>query len=189
MTDERARLFVALALPEQVRAALGQWQSDRLAGLVSSLRMTAADDLHVTLCFLGSQPVSEITEIAGVLSALSGSERPVLTVGAPIWLPPRRPGVLAVELEDHDGALGRLQASLAGLLEARGFYEPERRPFRAHVTVARARRGARVRATDVPPPAPIGFAGEDVELIRSRLGSAGARYERLAAVRLSGCAG
>lgn len=189
MTDERARLFVALALPEQVRAALGQWQSDRLAGLVSSLRMTAAEDLHVTLCFLGSQPVSEIAGIADTLPALSGSGRPVLTLGEPIWLPPRRPGVLAVELEDHDDALGRLQASLAGVLESRGFYEPERRPFRAHVTVARVRRGARLGAADVPPPAPIGFVGEDVELIRSRLGgagSAGARYERLAGVRLSG---
>lgn len=186
MTAERARLFVALALPEQVRAVLGQWQSDRLAGLVSSLRITAADDLHVTLCFLGAQPVSGIAEIAGALSALSGSGRPVLTVGAPIWLPPRRPGVLGVELEDHDGALGRLQASLARVLEGRGFYEPERRPFRAHVTVARVRRGARLGAAEVPPPAPIAFAGEDVELIRSRPGSAGARYERLTAVRLSG---
>ena len=73
----------------------------------------------MTLCFLGSQPVSEIAGIADTLPALSGSGRPVLTLGEPIWLPPRRPGVLAVELEDHDDALGRLQASLAGVLESR----------------------------------------------------------------------
>ncbi len=188
MTAERARLFVALELPEPVRASLDQWRSDRLAD-VAGLRMVELNGLHVTLCFLGSQPAGEIGAIAGACGAVAGYVRPVLTVGAPAWLPPRRPRVLAVDLDDGQSALARVQAELATALEQGGWYVPERRPFRAHVTVARVARRARVAAVDLPQPAPVSFVGSSVVLMRSRLGRAGARYESLHAVALGGPGG
>ncbi len=51
----RARLFVALDLPEDAREALAAWGGEVAApdGAERRLRLIPADALHVTLCFLG----------------------------------------------------------------------------------------------------------------------------------------
>ena len=74
---------------------------------------------------------------------------------------------------------------MAGLTSAIGF-EPERRPLRPHVTVARARRGERLRATELPPPPQLTFAPAALALYRSHTGAGGARYEALARVKPDG---
>jgi RNA 2',3'-cyclic 3'-phosphodiesterase len=182
---ERARLFVALELPPMVRTALHQWRSEQLQG-VAGVRGIEPEALHVTLCFLGSQPAEQIDGIAAACGAVKACPRPVLSLGEPRWLPPRRPRVLAVGLEDRGLALARVQGELADVLRAGGWYEPERRPFLAHVTVARAAGEGPVRPANPPSPVPISFVGTSVALLRSRLSGAGARYERLAAVALGG---
>lgn len=181
---ERARLFAALALPELVSAALHQWCSTRL-GEVPGLRLSSVPELHVTLCFLGLRPVEHLDEIAVACGAVSRCPRAVLSLGEPVWLPERRPRVVAVALEDRGGALAHTQSELAAALQAGGWYEPERRPFRPHVTVARASRNVRLRAIDLARPAPISFVGSSIVLMRSHLGRGGARYERLTEVTLA----
>lgn len=181
---ERARLFVALDLPSQVRAVLTGWAGQRLAGH-TGLRLIDQRSLHVTLCFLGWRSVDEVAEIAAACRASTPREEIPLSLASALWLPPRRPRVAAVELVDTTGALARLQAALSDALAAGGFYEPEDRAFLGHVTVARVGRGAgRFRSFPLPPPKPLRFAAEAVTLYRSRLGSGGARYEPLAAVPL-----
>jgi 2'-5' RNA ligase len=60
-------------------------------------------------------------------------------------------------------------------------WEPERRAFRPHVTVGRVRRGERVRAAGLGPPAPdLAFHAPAVTLYRSHTGPGGSRYEALA---------
>jgi 2'-5' RNA ligase len=72
----------------------------------------------------------------------------------------------------------------AGLAEA-GLHEPERRPFRAHATVARLRAGARSpRPGGAGGPEPVAFAGEALTLYRSHLARAGARYEPVERIAL-----
>lgn len=187
MSTERARLFVALDLPADVRGALSGWAREHAGGL-ARLRLVESESLHVTLCFLGSRPATEVGEIAAACrEAASGLAAPALTVGEALWLPPRRPRVLTVELSERAGSDGRLaavQSALAGALEAGGFYEPERRPFLAHVTVARVQRDARPRREDIAPPERIRFTADTVSLYRSRLGQGPARYQALTSVPL-----
>jgi 2'-5' RNA ligase len=170
------RLFVALELPAEVRASLAAWTA---VAAPEAMRRVPAENLHVTLAFLGARPSADADAVARLLGALA---RPVgeLAVDGALWLPPRRPGVLAVGLQAGP-ALGELHADLvAGLGEAIGF-EPERRALRPHVTVARARREARPRATAIDPPPPaLAFAPEALVLYRSHTGPGGARYEALA---------
>jgi 2'-5' RNA ligase len=180
---ERARLFAALEVPAMVRAALEEWRSQRLAR-VPGLRATKPEALHVTLCFLGWQPVEEIESIASACAVLAGRGRPLLSLGKPLWLPNRRPRVVAVALEDRRRRLADLQSELAAALHAGGWYEPEQRPFRAHVTLARASGGARLAPIEMPGPAPIRFLGSIVVLWRSRPHRAGTDYERLSKVSL-----
>ena len=62
---------------------------------------------------------------------------------------------------------------------------PEDRPFEGHVTLARARRGPRAPAVDLPDAAELGsFVADRLVLYRSRLGGGGSTYEELASYPL-----
>ncbi len=185
MSDERARLFVALELPADVRAALLGWARDHAPG-VSGVRLVERESLHVTLCFLGPRPAGEVHEIAAACRVVVGLPAPELVLGDVLWLPPRRPRVLTVELGDEEGRLAAVQSALGRALVDGGFYEPETRPFLAHVTVARVQREARIRPQELPAPTAMRFTGTKVTLFQSRLGKGPARYEALASVTLPG---
>jgi 2'-5' RNA ligase len=175
-----ARLFVAVDPPLEVRERLAAWARGSADG--AGTRLVPARLQHLTLAFLGSVEVSEADRIAEL--AL-GCAQPVgaLATSGPAWLPPRRPRVLAVEVLDGDGALGELQAAVADSLVAAGYYQPERRRYRPHITVARMGGAPRPRPTVGPTPA-LGFAAQTLTLYRSRLAPTGAEYEALARVPL-----
>ncbi len=181
MSDE-ARLFVASELPEAVRNELVRWTRHSVAAGGGARRLEARS-LHLTLCFLGGQPLACVAELAGVLGGLAEALSRVgeLVVGAPVWLPPRRPRALAVEIGDPDGGLQKLWSALSGDLEATIDWRPGRQRFRPHVTVARLRADARPQL-GLPPTPPLRFACERVVLFRSHLEPDGARYEELASV-------
>jgi 2'-5' RNA ligase len=202
---ESARLFVALELPEVARAALVAWQGRALAGR-TDLRAVAPESLHVTLAFLGHRPMDELEPIAQTLSVLGGygpPERtdstgragetasagaglapPRLTPTGVRGVPRRRPRLFAVDLSDPDGRAGAIHTAVSDALSERGFYEPERRRFWPHVTVARVGRAERqAAAITIPPPADE-LTATEVALYRSHLGRGPARYEALARVTL-----
>lgn len=185
---ERARLFVALELPASVRETLVVWRTGAL-GDARGLRLIGPEDLHVTLCFLGWQDADEIDSILAACAGSAAQPAAGLRVDRAIWLPPRRPRVLAVELADASGTLSAVQADLSRALEAGGWYVPERRPFLAHVTVARVARDGRLRTRELVSPPAVAFEGSRVTLFRSRLSAAGARYEPLGTVLLGARSG
>jgi RNA 2',3'-cyclic 3'-phosphodiesterase len=206
VSDDRARLFVALELPARVREALVDWRAEGVGvgcggspgeGLAAGggLRLVDPENLHVTLCFLGSLPVAEIEGIgAACARAVAGTRdvvRGSLSFGDLVWLPARRPRVVAVRLDDRTGRLAALHASISRALHSGGWYVPEGRPFLAHVTVARAGRRGHIRRVEIPAPPRSQFALGDagVTLYRSRLGPGGARYEVVRRIPLGGRAG
>jgi 2'-5' RNA ligase len=151
------------------------------------VRVLDPELLHVTLCFLGNRPVEEVPAIG---EALEECARGVgeLSIGAPLWLPPRRPRALAVEVrDDADGGLAALHDALAQALAKACGYEQERRRFRAHVTLSRMRESPRgqVGARALPPTPALSFTPASVVLYRSWLSPAGALYEALAARTLT----
>jgi 2'-5' RNA ligase len=215
-----ARLFVALDLPPDVRARLVTWargcaSSARTAARAvstaraersptnwrpaaphSRLRLLDADMLHITLCFLGSRPVGEIEAIGDALAAACAEAPPMgeLALGAPLWLPPRRPRALGVELhDDADGALRVLHHAVAEALAAACDLEPpathaagrgaagkvRERRFRPHVTVARMRAGDAPHERGLPATPPLSFSPQSVTLYRSWLTPTEALYEGL----------
>ena len=185
MSGARARLFVALDLPADIRATLAHWAMEQ-AGETAGLRWVDRESLHVTLCFLGARPVEDVDPIAAACAGVSERPAAALGLGEALWLPPRRPRVLAVNLDDDGGRLAAVQSALARALQHGGFYEPEKRPFLAHVTVARVQREGRPHRGELPAPAPLRFTAGTVTLYRSRLGAGPARYEALARISLRG---
>jgi RNA 2',3'-cyclic 3'-phosphodiesterase len=168
----KARLFVALELPEATRR--------HAAGLLPAhhgLRPAAEGSLHVTLAFLGWQREEDVERIGELTRGAMAGHGPVELAPKKVRaVPPRRPRLLALDLDDPAGACARLQASVQAALAGSELFEPEERPFWPHVTLARVRKGHRVR--DVPsgrPPGP--FTADSVVLYRSTLRPDGAVYE------------
>ncbi|MDA0174362.1 RNA 2',3'-cyclic phosphodiesterase [Solirubrobacter taibaiensis] len=164
------RLFVALDLPDGIRATLAATPIDR-----ATWRPIPESQLHITLAFLGNRPETDVARIALIIEA--EHEAPELSLGNV-----RSFGrVLAAEIT---GDLQPLQARVAKSLEAAGVYTPEPRPFRPHVTLARLRprtKPPRDRPLTLEPQT---FHGAAVTLYASRLHPDGARYEALVTSRL-----
>ncbi|HEX6390688.1 MAG TPA: hypothetical protein VFZ89_14610, partial [Solirubrobacteraceae bacterium] len=103
------RLFVACELPGELAASLAVWAA-RATGRDPALRLLAIDQLHLTLAFLGAMSPAQIDDLEAVMrEALRDEPWPsALRVGEPVWLAPRSPHVLAIEISDEDGALSAL---------------------------------------------------------------------------------
>lgn len=195
-----ARLFVAVDPPESVCNALAGWARSALRSARArggsdgaSLRVLGPESLHLTLCFLGSRPVGEIEPIIAQLRACAS---PVgeLSVGAPLWLPPRRPRALAVEVHDDTGELATLHETVLTAVREVSAWETDapnragvrrsRRHFRPHITIARMRGDAVPRDRALPPTPSLSFVPEELVLYRSRLSPEGASYEALESLRI-----
>jgi 2'-5' RNA ligase len=173
---ERLRLFCALRLPEDVSGELAAWQAQHL----HEGRIVPPGHLHLTLAFLGSRARTEVEPIAAELRAAAASARPIRF--EPVrYRETRSVGMLV--LDDAGGAAGELARDLHDRLRRLRVYEPERRPWLAHVTVLRFRRPPRL---DPPLPALRAFSPSDAALYHSVLRSAGAQYDALESFALGG---
>ena len=127
MPSDTLRLFFALPCPPELAESIGTWR----AGLALGGRPVAADNLHLTLAFLGQQPRARLEELQ-LLAA--GVEQ------APFRLHLDRlgghRGTLWLEPAEMPAALGNLARDLQQRLLAAGI-TLDTRPFRAHLTLLR----------------------------------------------------
>src|SRR5215211_2012079 len=86
LKSPRARLFVALDLPEETREGLVGWGEEALAD--PALRPVAPESLHITLAFLGSRPEQEVERIAEAVRESAGPA-PWVELRDPERRPPR----------------------------------------------------------------------------------------------------
>ncbi len=192
---KRVRLFVALDLPDRVRAGIGAWGERELAD--PALRRVPEESLHVTFAFLGHRDEAEVEPLAALVRESAGSPVPLIELLPPEQRPPRgRARLFALPV--LSAGAEQLQAEVSERLVAAGLYEPEQRPFWPHVTLARVRsegRGSRRPAVVERPPGELPealaepFYGVRLTLYRSELQPTGARYAPLAQCELPGAGG
>jgi 2'-5' RNA ligase len=133
----KLRLFVACDLPAEAERAVRDWQRRELSSH-EDLRLMPA--LHLTLAFLGAVDAARAPDVGRVLGGIRWS-RAECRFRAPLFLPAHgKRRVVALELDDPSGILRRLQGEVSAGLGSEGLYEPEKRPWLPHVTVARFRR-------------------------------------------------
>lgn len=186
---KKQRLFVALDLPDKIRAGVAAWGREELVDPV--LKPVRPESLHVTLVFLGHREAAEAEAIADVVRETE-SQMVLAKLEDPIPMPgPKRASVFA--LPAPSPATGDLRRELAARLDEEGLYEPEERDFWPHVTVARVRsegRGSHRPAAVARWPAELPkslkepFYGVRLTLYRSELQPGGSRYVPLAQVEL-----
>lgn len=163
------RLFFALWPDETMRQTLAQ--ATRKAARASGGRPVPADNLHVTLAFLGSVPERRLPELATIARAAAlGAERRLELAFDRLeyW---RAAHLLCASPAETPAAVAALARRLQDRLAAGGF-APDLKPFRPHVTVARKV----VRASDVERMHPVLWRFAELALIESRTLPAGALY-------------
>ena len=175
---------MAIEPPAGVRSALGSWAAAAVGG-DSAFRLVAPDALHLTLAFLGKRPAADVATLGPELARALGRSPPprAIRVTEPLWLAPRRPHVLTVAIADDSGRLAELRDAVVRACTRAVGWEPEARPFRPHVTVARVRRNEHVRPRGLPDlPLAAGApwrTGAGVVLLRSTPSPEGAQYDAL----------
>lgn len=128
------RAFVALPLPERLRDGLAA-----LSAALPSGRVVDAENLHLTLLFLGDQDDAALEELHDALSAITAPAFPLKLAGLGTF-GGARPRVLWIGVKPEP-ALTVLQKRVAGAARKAGIDLPHRR-FTPHVTLARFRDGA-----------------------------------------------
>ncbi len=176
------RTFVALSLPDAIRAALGELATRHLSASTPGLRWGDAAQAHLTLAFLGDL---EDDAVAGVRICARRIARDTEPFAADLraagaFPSAARARVLWLGWGVGAAPVSALQARLVAALGAAGF-ALERRRFQPHVTLARSRGSIDLRAAVA---ALEGWRSEPwtvtaIDVMTSRLTPAGARHTRL----------
>ena len=174
------RLFIAIELPTDVRLALETLQRD-LKPATDSARWVAPGSIHLTLKFLGETPEQKLPEIDGALVGLSWKPFPVTVRGIGFFPGNRSPRVVWAGLEAS--TMEGLAQQIDIRMERLGF-EKEKRAFRPHLTLARAKESrietALVTAAEKYEQHEFGsFVVDRFYLIQSTLEPTAAVYTRL----------
>jgi len=135
------RLFVGIPVPDNLAAGLAGLS--RAGGMdLAGLRWTEPGKMHITLRFLGSAADAAIERMSRRLEPVRFSRFEAVLEDAALF---ERVGVFLVKVQGSPRLLA-LQRLVEQAAQEAGF-GPEDKPFRAHITLARVRRGAKLGGT------------------------------------------
>jgi len=190
---ENIRAFIAIELPEEVKADLSSVQSRLRPERHPYVKWVAVDSIHLTLKFLGNIDQEKVSPIAEAMAGAAQKVSPFrLEVGGLGAFPNlRRPQVVWVAVGGEVEKLASLQRAIDHSLVALGF-SPETRPFTPHLTLGRLRERASAEERQRIGEALLAAKGEEVVpfrvteiiLMRSTLTPKGAIYNRICSIQL-----
>lgn len=180
MKDDRRRslrLFTGIALSEEVRGHVARITGE-LKDRIEGVRWVPGENVHVTLKFLGNCHPGSVEDILEAMETASAHLPLCLDVGGVGAFPSQSSArVIWVGARDPSDSAAALFADLDGALRRLGF-EREKRRYRPHVTIGRAKRsavrlpeGISDRFAEVLP-----LEVRDIALYESCLSSSGATY-------------
>ena len=193
MNSQNIRSFIALELPQTLKASLGEIQrAFKLEGY-TFVKWVAPESIHLTLKFLGNIQMQKVDQIVRALTEVTVYVSPFVLETAELGVFPNasRPAVLWVALGSDIKSLIVLQKHIDDALEPLGFFK-EKRAFTPHLTLARLREttsitdrrdfGEAVTRMQID----IGCKMEvnSISLMRSQLLPRGAVYSRIVEISL-----
>lgn len=176
------RLFVGIDLPTPIRISL-----HALHGGLKGARWVAPENLHITLRFIGEVERAHADEIDQALMRVHAPPLDIELRDAGAFGSGRRARILWAGVV-RTPALCDLKARIDAALGATGI-DPDDRKFSPHITLARfnnaSMNSVNRHAAGLAPAVAGQFSATEFVLFESRLGSAGAHYQRAAVYPLS----
>jgi RNA 2',3'-cyclic 3'-phosphodiesterase len=173
------RLFVAIEISLEIRERIAEFVSRSKANIAGA-RWVRPEGMHITLKFLGNVPDEKINLIENVLRDVQARSFSLSVRNIGFFPNPKSPRVLSAGV-DAGPELAQLAEQVDKALAPLGF-EPEKRAFNPHITLA--------RFTDRGKKAGIGFVeqqlsfgtmtAKEFHLYQSKLSPQGSRYDKLA---------
>lgn len=179
------RLFIALDIPAEVRERLSQYV-ERVRIYAPDARWARVESLHVTLKFIGEVNEAKIQEIKNALPQVMASPFEVSFNGTGFFPAPKSARVFWAGVTAPD-SLKHLAAAVESSVEKAGI-PPEKRPYQAHLTLARAPEGGasrhcfrllQERLSAEPAPQFGTMTAQEFFLYQSQIMRGGARYTKL----------
>ncbi|MBI4912613.1 MAG: RNA 2',3'-cyclic phosphodiesterase [Acidobacteria bacterium] len=171
----RLRLFWALPVRDDLRAALASWQAEARRALPEA-SWARPEGFHLTLAFLGGRPPSEVEPILSAGRAVASGQGPftLRTAGMGAFPDLVRARVICLRVESEACSIlaRNLQEAMAS------FGATLDRTFRPHITLGRPRRPLPFPALPAPFP-DLDFPADGLVLFESRTEPGGARYTEL----------
>ena len=190
----KLRLFVAIAVPEEIQTRLAAVQRELRERLGrSSVSWTRPENFHLTLRFLGDVPSNQLDALSSALAtaATPRSALRLAVVGLGCFPTSRRPRIIWAGIRDETGELAELAREIARATDSFSRQPAEER-FAGHLTLARVRRVGREDTSSLDRffkqavARTVGsWRAETVDLVRSELHPAGSRYTTLARLPLA----
>jgi 2'-5' RNA ligase len=189
------RLFIGIELPDNVKAAAAKAAArlrERLGREAPRVRVrwVEQDNLHITLWFLGELSEPDAEALVTALEQPLGVPTFTLRIaGAGAFPEHGAPRALWLGLATGREALHTIYERLTQVLRPLG-YEPDKRPFAPHLTIARIKDAPRSDAGSLRKilrelRTEVGECDvRHVTLFRSRLSPKGSQYEQLLRVPL-----
>ena len=191
---ERFRLFVAVAIPEVVKAKMEEAQAElRRAVPGHGVRWTRREQFHLTLKFLGDVDAARVEALGEVICAACRGVGVLHLRAERVGFFPdlRYPRVVWTGVQDQAERLPRLQQAVDAATRDFTIEQKDER-FTGHVTLARIK-AIRRPETGALGKAAAGLAEEvfgqwtagSIELMRSVLSPQGASHSSLATIALA----
>jgi RNA 2',3'-cyclic 3'-phosphodiesterase len=179
----KLRLFLAMAIPEDVRAELRRWQQELQPLLPPhAVRWTKPEQFHLTLKFLGNVSAADVPALREAARAVCATASPFHFRAEGVGFFPDHfsPRVFWVDIKNPDGRLPEFQHQLEAAVE-RFAEKEEPKKFTAHVTLARFEKLPRAEAEKFAARAQTDKAfgewtAKEVQLMESKLTQAGALH-------------
>ena len=187
-SDKRLRLFVAIAIPERVRNEMIAVQRELKPLALGDVRWTNAEQLHLTLIFLGNVPASSVEAVKEFLAEACAATAPfhLRAEGIGFFPNERQPRVVWVGFEGDGNVLADLQTRVERRL-APFVEKPGAEKFLAHATLGRFQKYRRHKTEKLLPRARAlathvfgEWRVENAGLFRSELSPDGARHSVVA---------
>jgi 2'-5' RNA ligase len=176
------RLFVAIEIPDNIRGALAAFLKE-MQGVAPQAKWVRAENLHVTLKFLGETEATKVRAVKDGLEGIHSDGRVTLDFRGLGFFPnEKRPRVFWAGME-ASANLKTLAQDIEEAMHRLGF-PPEERPFAPHLTLAR------FNPPGLPPKLARevkenssrefgNFSTREFHLIESKLKPSGAEYTTL----------
>lgn len=153
--------FIGIKLPlPEARSLVEQRDSWNLS---SHKRYPAAEDLHITLLFIGADPEEEIGAAEQALQKIVHSPFDLKITGTGYFGKKERPGVVFAAVEESE-ALNGLQDKVMTALKDFNL-TPDTKPFVPHITITNKWAG-KEPWPEIPALGPANFSVEEFSLFR-----------------------
>jgi 2'-5' RNA ligase len=136
----RIRTFIAVELSPNVKSRAAKLIDD-LRGADADVNWVQAQQMHLTLKFLGDVPDTETPDVCRVVEKVAAAHEPfeIMFRGLGAFPNAQHPRTLWIALADGGQELKSLQAAIDEALKTELGYAKEQRGFHPHLTIGRVK--------------------------------------------------